>query len=109
MARRKRKPETAMPITDALEIRHHEPEVRHHELPERLRGHADRYVWPVGKPLPTHYQRTQPLPCNVCRRVLLDSGRQAVRTCSIHKHIAYLECKACGHRWSKPIDVVKHK
>lgn len=58
---------------------------------------AARY-WPPDQPLPTAYVR-QRLPCPTCRCVTTDDGGQAAVLRSTAADLAYLRCRACGHKW----------
>jgi len=63
--------------------------------------HDARCFWPEDKPLPTRYPkiRRQFQPCPRCRRVLLDSGSQAVVCLHGGEDMVYLKCRACDHTW----------
>jgi len=87
-----------------LVVEYHEITIESQDLPERLRGHAASFVWPEGQPLPGFYLKPQPVPCSRCRRLRLDDGAQAVILLSIScQEVAYLRCKACGHRFALPV------
>lgn len=73
--------------------------------PSAIKTRAERpdLFWEEGKPLPTHYPKRIRLPCRRCKRVALDSGRQAVTCKATHMGTAYIECRACGYKDSLPI------
>jgi hypothetical protein len=85
-------PEVTIPVTPSLSER------------AALSPPADRRFWPAGEPLPARYVRVQrqTLPCPECRRVLLDTGSQAVAVTSAPKSVTWFRCRACGHRWKLP-------
>ena len=89
----------------AVGIHTQDPPVR--TMQPRLRSRFERGPrrtrWPDAHPMPAHYIRRQVLPCPACRRVLLDSGRQAVCCRSTGAQIVHLYCHACGHTWKLPV------
>lgn len=58
-------------------------------------------VVPEGHAIRLEYRRSVVPACPACRRILLDSGSQAVLVQSIHNEIAYMRCRAegCEHQF----------
>ena len=103
------------PDPPELPVDHHDPPIEHLEPPvetpagrkrakrkrkprARRKGIDPACLWPRGKALPTVYRR-HAVPCPKCRRVLLDNRSQAVVVCTTGGGLAYLRCRACGHRF----------
>jgi len=99
-------------VTAAMGITHSEPEITQPEPPSLSTRAAlspppapsGRCFWPADKPLPTEYVRVQrrTIPCPNCRRVLLDTGSQAVALTSAPQNVTWFRCRSCGHRWKMP-------
>lgn len=65
------------------------------EVPASIRG----MMWPEGTPMPNKYVRPRPVPCPKCRRLLLDTGAQAVVVRAIHVEVAFMWCRGCGDQF----------
>lgn len=83
-------------------VTYHEPPVTHQEAAVETRTPPGLF-YPKGKALPGTYIKRR-VPCPNCRRLLLDDRGQAVVTQSIQGDLAYLRCRACGHRWKLPVE-----
>lgn len=62
-----------------------------------------RFVLPPDKPLPTHHQKRQVMPCPQCRRIQMDMGAQATVCMSSGDVVAFYRCRCCNHRWQMPV------
>lgn len=60
--------------------------------------------WPEGEKLPAVHVKPlrRLLPCQKCRRVLLDDGGQAL-ACQSSGEISWWRCRACGHLSKYPV------
>ena len=106
MARRRHENRRERHDVEELQVRAHEVEIEHQEPQATLREPEPdpRYVLPADQKPPGFYTKIPPLPCQKCRTIRLPSGRQAVIVLAIEKGaVAYLRCKACGHRYALPV------
>jgi len=76
------------------------PPVRTQETPAQKR--VAPWFLPEGEALPTEHRMIRPHPCQACRRVYLDHMSQAVVVRTVFSGVAYLECRACDHRFKLP-------
>lgn len=81
-----------------------DPPIRVQEPPVQVPGGRGRF-WPKDQEMPTHWRRTprRRVPCQKCRRLLLDNGDQAVVCSHTGRDLVYFRCRGCNHRFAMPV------